>query len=37
MDINTFNIRRGRKFPLWVLFKANLSFQIFKLTDGFRV
>ena len=37
MAINTFNNSRGRKFPLQVLFTANLSFQIFQLTEGFGV
>ena len=37
MAINTFNISRGRKFPLQVLFTANLSFRIFQLTEGFGV
>ena len=37
MAINTFNISRGRKFPLQVLFTANLSFPIFQLTEGFGV
>ena len=37
MAINTFNISRGRNIPLQVLFTANLSFQIFQLTEGFGV
>ena len=37
MAINTFNISRGRKFPLQVLLTANLSFRIFQLTEGFGV
>ena len=37
MAVNTFNISRGRNFPLQVLFMANLSFRIFQLTEGFGV
>ena len=37
MAINTFNISRGRKFPLQVLFTANPRFQIFQLTKEFGV